>query len=104
VSHTPASAFYTLSLHDALPILAVHVRAGEIQFERVGAFRLAGLRERLPVLQLGVAARTGHDRRDEDVIRVLFLDAGNPRHPPVRSEEHTSELQSRENLVCRLLL
>src|SRR5690606_41058271 len=25
-------------------------------------------------------------------------------HPPARSEEHTSELQSRENLVCRLLL
>src|SRR5690606_39488599 len=24
--------------------------------------------------------------------------------PPSRSEEHTSELQSRENLVCRLLL
>src|SRR5690606_40016714 len=24
--------------------------------------------------------------------------------PPDRSEEHTSELQSRENLVCRLLL
>src|SRR5207302_3925784 len=28
---------------------------------------------------------------------------GGPRHPR-RSEEHTSELQSRENLVCRLLL
>src|SRR5690606_41744162 len=26
------------------------------------------------------------------------------RCPPPRSEEHTSELQSRENLVCRLLL
>src|SRR5690606_40171196 len=27
------------------------------------------------------------------------------RYPsPIRSEEHTSELQSRENLVCRLLL
>src|SRR5215475_14659837 len=26
------------------------------------------------------------------------------RHPARRSEEHTSELQSRENLVCRLLL
>src|SRR5690606_42068151 len=26
------------------------------------------------------------------------------RHPMARSEEHTSELQSRENLVCRLLL
>src|SRR5690606_40873692 len=33
---------------------------------------------------------------------------GEPRRPPAsrfpRSEEHTSELQSRENLVCRLLL
>src|SRR5579883_2414758 len=27
-----------------------------------------------------------------------------PAAPPRRSEEHTSELQSRENLVCRLLL
>src|SRR5690606_42063281 len=27
-----------------------------------------------------------------------------PPAPPARSEEHTSELQSRENLVCRLLL
>src|SRR5436309_8745775 len=27
-----------------------------------------------------------------------------PRRPSGRSEEHTSELQSRENLVCRLLL
>src|SRR2546428_2224434 len=26
------------------------------------------------------------------------------RNPPVRSEEHTSELQSRSDLVCRLLL
>src|SRR5690606_40437628 len=26
------------------------------------------------------------------------------QHPTPRSEEHTSELQSRENLVCRLLL
>src|SRR2546430_7401860 len=25
-------------------------------------------------------------------------------HPPTRSEEHTSELQSQSNLVCRLLL
>src|SRR5438270_6937562 len=27
-----------------------------------------------------------------------------PRTPPRRSEEHTSELQSQSNLVCRLLL
>src|SRR5690606_39561335 len=30
--------------------------------------------------------------------------AGRPSAMSVRSEEHTSELQSRENLVCRLLL
>src|SRR5690606_41911779 len=34
-------------------------------------------------------------------IPVLLRDL---RLDPVRSEEHTSELQSRENLVCRLLL
>src|SRR5436309_12608083 len=32
------------------------------------------------------------------------LDALAPAHRGDRSEEHTSELQSRENLVCRLLL
>src|SRR5690606_41624186 len=31
-------------------------------------------------------------------------DGSPPRSGPGRSEEHTSELQSRENLVCRLLL
>src|SRR5690606_41446169 len=36
------------------------------------------------------------ERTDGPVLLFLF----NPR----RSEEHTSELQSRENLVCRLLL
>src|SRR5207302_9817763 len=30
--------------------------------------------------------------------------ASAPAQEPARSEEHTSELQSRENLVCRLLL
>src|SRR5439155_25999384 len=29
---------------------------------------------------------------------------GSPRRTPMRSEEHTSELQSRGHLVCRLLL
>src|SRR5690625_6704843 len=30
--------------------------------------------------------------------------ASDDRRPPIRSEEHTSELQSRGHLVCRLLL
>src|SRR5690606_40902168 len=36
------------------------------------------------------------------VVEVHSVDAGDQRRR--RSEEHTSELQSRENLVCRLLL
>src|SRR5690349_23384512 len=36
----------------------------------------------------------GQVRVDDDVVRVV----------PARSEEHTSELQSRRDLVCRLLL
>src|SRR5690606_41526139 len=32
------------------------------------------------------------------------FDVGFPGQCPLRSEEHTSEVQSRENLVCRLLL
>src|SRR5207302_4387686 len=34
----------------------------------------------------------------------IFFDPLHTRAGIVRSEEHTSELQSRENLVCRLLL
>src|SRR5690606_40051394 len=36
--------------------------------------------------------------------RILQFDGFTRVLPPQRSEEHTSELQSRENLVCRLLL
>src|SRR2546430_11944449 len=52
---------------------------------------------------------------DYRLIRRLSMDASCPSLPPkilvadklrpnVRSEEHTSELQSQSNLVCRLLL
>src|SRR5690606_41462131 len=38
-------------------------------------------------------------------VRDVAGELGNSgRRAPCRSEEHTSELQSRENLVCRLLL
>src|SRR5436305_11968893 len=43
--------------------------------------------------------RSGHGRSPPTSSR-----AGSPEHPPARSEEHTSELQSRPHLVCRLLL
>src|SRR5438105_12388555 len=38
------------------------------------------------------------------VERYLVYDPNHPESPRERSEEHTSELQSRVDLVCRLLL
>src|SRR3712207_7262286 len=69
----PTTEIYTLSLHDALPILADP--ADEVRL-RVGGE---------PVDD------RAHDERDDDEVEL-------------RSEEHTSELQSRQYLVCRLLL
>src|SRR2546427_1902949 len=50
-----------------------------------------------------VARRFGGDRRQRH--RSVPASGGFPGgHPSIRSEEHTSELQSQSNLVCRLLL
>src|SRR3712207_7259769 len=52
--------------------------------------------------EFDVAPRPRHSARQADAIRRL----AHRRTQPVteRSEEHTSELQSRQYLVCRLLL
>src|SRR5690606_40225874 len=47
---------------------------------------------------------TGTGRRNLHVRQPFPLSSGQQRRLNRRSEEHTSELQSRENLVCRLLL
>src|SRR2546428_4985269 len=55
----------------------------------------------------GGSDRQGHGRRDCRQARHLRLRALDGRRDVVgdaRSEEHTSELQSRSDLVCRLLL
>src|SRR5690606_41885291 len=98
-SPAPATtATYTLSLHDALPIYgAQHGQRFLALLRELGdAFSLAVLpgpaqHRRHRTGQLGEAL--GAERGDEDLGELR-----------VRSEEHTSELQSRENLVCRLLL
>src|SRR2546430_5504400 len=47
-------------------------------------------------------------RRERQIDRCVLVDARDAALLPVvldvRSEEHTSELQSQSNLVCRLLL
>src|SRR5690606_41743234 len=49
------------------------------------------------------SARTATPTRSTPPCAAWHRPATEPRSP-FRSEEHTSELQSRENLVCRLLL
>src|SRR5206468_10571823 len=94
---------YTLSLHDALPISAQ--RRPQSQ-----AMRLEAVRE----LRHGRKRRTrpDHDRRRAALRPAVEQHNGLSSAPcdgereslQDRSEEHTSELQSRSDLVCRLLL
>src|SRR5439155_25040169 len=76
----PPTELYTLSLHDALPISC-------------------GTRD---------SSRTHSPPRrlcDQRVGESTYKAIGIGEPPiPIRSEEHTSELQSRGHLVCRLLL
>src|SRR5690349_23944537 len=51
-----------------------------------------------------VAKRVRHRRRHRSQGHVQRLPRGAPIPARARSEEHTSELQSRRDLVCRLLL
>src|SRR2546430_3041421 len=49
-------------------------------------------------------APLGHDPSSSSTTRYSHLSDLVRERPPQRSEEHTSELQSQSNLVCRLLL
>src|SRR5207237_9451092 len=91
---TPTSALSTLSLHDALPIFGL----------RADRRALGGH----PPAQLDVVL---DDPVQDDVnpfvgvgMRMGVALGHAPVRRPARSEEHTSELQSHLNLVCRLLL
>src|SRR3712207_7368237 len=86
---TAPPEIYTLSLHDALPIC----RRGR-QAEQPGPVVHAG---RHPLAR----------QRSQPAVAVPRPMTTRPRATtalPQRSEEHTSELQSRQYLVCRLLL
>src|SRR3712207_8301771 len=94
---TATTEIYTLSLHDALPIYRVAAAAPDHA-------AAAG-----PDDDPGRGA-SGH-RLPEGLRPDVHHDPGRAQlqHPlgaavHLRSEEHTSELQSRQYLVCRLLL
>src|SRR5690606_41861084 len=90
---------YTLSLHDALPIW------GDPDAWPSGAAE-SGAHGTVARARVGGPARTEPStsdvRRASRHARCGAAVGG--RQTLRRSEEHTSELQSRENLVCRLLL
>src|SRR5690606_39350687 len=97
-----ASGISTLSLHDALPIS--RIRTGSSPPPRPlperRPNRTARARHRHSS-GVSVAGWTG--ARSAGPVMATSADSSSLSHV-ARSEEHTSELQSRENLVCRLLL
>src|SRR5690606_41137982 len=93
------TALSTLSLHDALPISAPARRLHPaVTRSDVPVGRASGT----PVRHTPVRGSPIRHTPIRHCPVRLAPAAG--RAVPVRSEEHTSELQSRENLVCRLLL
>src|SRR5699024_11586510 len=85
---------FTLSLHDALPIFCLGQVLGELQILRQRFFRHGWA---LQQVRHGLLQDIGK-------LHIGIRPWGIPRWLRIRSEEHTSELQSRFDLVCRLLL
>src|SRR5438876_4841484 len=68
-----------------------------------GSFRLRQALQQRFRLTISLQAR-GFAARSESNRDQEYASCEHARHPPHRSEEHTSELQSPVHLVCRLLL
>src|SRR5207244_13086886 len=101
---TPASSLHALSLHDALPILesALDELSYALGIDPI-ELRLRNYAEVHPG-----SGRPWSSKALRECYRVGAERFGWARRTPeigsMRSEEHTSELQSPDQLVCRLLL
>src|SRR2546422_2446889 len=84
---TATTEIYTLSLHDALPISETRIPPG--RGEPMNDMKLG-----ITLIAAAVALAGCGEQKP----------AAKAEAKPARSEEHTSELQSRLHLVCRLLL
>src|SRR5690606_40219947 len=93
----------SLSLHDALPILMENGK-------KVGV--VASFRDKTDIQKMAETITEIKNYSEElraqthEFTNKLYVISGllQLKQYDQRSEEHTSELQSRENLVCRLLL
>src|SRR5690606_41797218 len=97
-THEVSPQFSTLSLHDALPIsfrARVSLRCCAWRAPAVPIPSRLERRESTARHLRSQPPSPSPRRRPKKALR---------RRSPIRSEEHTSELQSRENLVCRHLL
>src|SRR2546429_6752485 len=83
---TATTEIYTLSLHDALPIWLTLQATSPAYNRGIDPSTLSGLASSIV----------------SDLKKYIYTDINGKARP--RSEEHTSELQSRLHLVCRLLL
>src|SRR5205085_11655173 len=96
-NYTASSDIYTLSLHDALPISYLSISPLHDIF-------------RSPPRYSRQIVSTAVSKLSLEISPLTYLPSYAPFKPSeisklnLRSEEHTSELQSQSNLVCRLLL
>src|SRR5437773_5679305 len=91
-----STQIYSLSLHDALPISCAACR--NITRKGSASVPACGLWQQARTLALPfICATNQYEILDLDLISGRFEFGA-------RSEEHTSELQSHHDLVCRLLL
>src|SRR5207249_11350372 len=96
---TYTTEIYSLSLHDALPIYRrfIYVERLGVAMPIEKSELLQGTLDMLilKIVALGPVHGYGISQRIRQISKEILQ---------VRSEEHTSELQSRFDLVCRLLL
>src|SRR5690606_41758761 len=99
----PPTEIYPLSLHDALPILSPLPAETVVESPFPGGD--FNSRADLRVERTDSKGKNVVELLDFQITNPLFASRYiSPESHLTRSEEHTSELQSRENLVCRLLL
>src|SRR5699024_12495875 len=103
-THAATTTIYPLSLHDALPILGDGERWG-MRFEYAEQPEPAGIAQAFLIGEEFLGGDEAGLVLGDNIFHGYGL-TGRLRSAMerTRSEEHTSELQSRFDLVCRLLL